>query len=78
MRREAGCVTVSAAGNLDPTGCSVDPKHYPCYQSQTTVVSPRSISGTYAFQFSGYDTNGKAIAVAGTFTVAAGGSISRH
>ncbi len=69
------CVTVSAVANLDPTGCSVDPKN-PCIPSTTTVVSSRLPSGPYAFQFSGYDKNGKAIAVAGTFTVASGGSIA--
>ena len=72
----SGCVTISAAADINPTGCTIDPKHYPCTISQTTVVASRVPSGIYAFQFSGYDTNGKAIAVAGTFTVAAGGSIS--
>jgi len=71
----SGCVTISAAATIDPTGCSYDTKKFPCQQSQTTVISQR-LSGVYAFQFSGYDANGKAIAVAGTFTVAAGGAIS--
>ena len=69
-----GCVTVSAIATVDPTGCTVNAKTYPCVPSQTTVVSSR-VNGTYAFQFSGYDQNGRAIAVAGTFT-ASGGSIS--
>ena len=71
----SGCVTISAVATIDPTGCTVDPK-IPCVPSQTTVVSSRVPSGPYAFQFSGYDKNGKAIAVAGTFTVDSGGSIS--
>ena len=71
----SGCVTISATPTVDPTGCSVNPKNYPCSPSTTSVVSER-LSGTYAFQFSGYDENDKAILVAGTFTVAAGGSIS--
>lgn len=68
------CVTISAIATIDPTGCTVDAKDFPCVPSQTTVLSSR-LNGTYAFQFSGYDKNGRAIAVAGTFTVA-GGSIS--
>ena len=71
----SSCATISAAASIDPTGCSYDTKKFPCQQSETTVVSQR-LSGVYAFQFSGYDDNGKALAVAGTFTVAAGGSIS--
>ena len=70
----SGCVTISATANIDPTGCTVDTKNFPCVPGQTTVVSSR-LNGTYAFQFSGYDKNGRAIAVAGTFTVS-GGSIS--
>ena len=66
-----GCVTISAAATIDPGGCSVDTKKFPCVVSTTTVVSQR-LSGTYAFQFSGYDSNGKAIAMAGTFTVSSG------
>ncbi len=75
---KSGCVTISAAANVNPTGCTIDPKTYPCTSSQTTVVGSRVPTGTYAFQFSGYDANGKAILVAGTFTVAAGGSISGY
>lgn len=71
----SGCVTVSAIATIDPTGCTVDTKNFPCLPSQTTVVSSR-LSGTYAFQFSGYDKNGRAIAAAGTFTATSGGSIS--
>ncbi|MGB9199071.1 MAG: hypothetical protein WCB53_19270, partial [Terriglobales bacterium] len=70
-----GCVTISAVPTVDPTGCSVDPKTFPCTPSTTSVVGER-VTGSYALQFSGYDENGKAFLVAGTFTVAAGGSIS--
>ncbi|MGH9641811.1 MAG: hypothetical protein ACRD3Q_05250, partial [Terriglobales bacterium] len=72
-----GCVSISAVATVDPTGCTVNPKSYPCTPSSTSVVSQR-LSGTYAFQFSGYDKNGKAILVAGTFTVALGGGISGY
>lgn len=71
----AGCVTISAIATVDPTGCTVDPK-ITCVPSQTTAVSSRIPSGAYAFEFSGYDKNGRALAVAGTFTVGSGGSIS--
>jgi len=71
-----GCVTISAVATVDPTGCTVDPKNSPCVPSQTTVVSSR-VTGTYAFQFSGFDKNGKPVAVAGVFTADAnGGSIA--
>jgi hypothetical protein len=71
----SGCVTISAVATVDPTGCTVDPK-ITCVPSQTTAVSSRIPSGAYAFEFSGYDKNGKALAVAGTFTVGSGGSIT--
>jgi hypothetical protein len=70
----SNCVTVSAVATIDPTGCTINPK-IPCTPSATSVVSQR-LNGTYAFKFSGYDKNGKATAAAGTFTVAAGGSVS--
>jgi hypothetical protein len=73
----SGCVTISATPNVDPTGCTINPKIL-CAPSQTTVVTARVPVGPYAFRFSGYDSNGKAIAVAGTFTVASGGSISGY
>ncbi len=72
----SGCVTISASATIDPTGCSVDSKNFPCPPSLTTAVSSRVPAGIYAFQFSGYDKNGKAIVLAGTFTVASGGAIS--
>ena len=70
----SGCVSISAIATIDPTGCTVDTKNFPCVPSLSTVVSSR-LNGTFAFQFSGYDANGRAIAAAGTFT-GAGGSIT--
>jgi hypothetical protein len=66
------CVTISAASTLDPTGCSANPKN--CTTAQASLVASR-VNGTYAFQFSGYDGNNKAIAVIGSFT-ATNGSIA--
>ena len=43
--------------------------------SKVSVVSSRLASGSYAFQFSGYDS-GNYVAVAGTLTVAANGTIT--
>jgi hypothetical protein len=74
----SGCVTISTAPTIDPTGCTADTKDFPCVLSQTTAVSSRIPAGPYAFEFSGYDGSGKAIAVAGTFTVDSGGSISGY
>jgi hypothetical protein len=74
----SGCVTISAIPTIDPTGCTVDTQDFPCVPSQTTAVSSRVPAGPYAFQFSGYDGSGKAIAVAGTFTVDSSGSISGY
>jgi hypothetical protein len=73
----SGCVTISAIATVDPTGCTINPKIV-CAPSQTTVVTSRVPAGQYSFQFSGYDSNGKAIAVAGTFTIDSGGSISGY
>jgi hypothetical protein len=70
-----GCVQISAAAQLaSPTACSGSNSNN-CTIAEVTPVASR-VSGTYAFQFSGFDKNHKPIAVAGTFTVAAGGSIS--
>jgi hypothetical protein len=64
-------VQVTATSTLDPTGCSGGG----CGLGQATVIASR-VSGSYAFQFSGYDKNGKQIVVAGTFTVGKTGSIT--
>ncbi len=66
------CVQISAITPLDQTGCSTNPKN--CTIAKASLVTSR-VSGTYAFQFSGYDAHGF-VAVAGTFTVAVNGSIS--
>src|SRR5229473_2529856 len=44
-------------------------------QAKVTVAASRLPSGTYAFRFSGYE-NGNPVAVAGSLTVAANGSIT--
>lgn len=66
---------IQAFASVDPTGagCSVNPKTYPCTLGQPTVVASR-VSGTYAFQFSGFDANGYQVLVAGTFTATATGT----
>ncbi len=64
-----GCIQISAASTLDPTGCTPNPKY--CTIAKASPVSSR-VSGTYAFRFSGYDTSNNATAVVGTFTVANG------
>lgn len=69
-----GCVQISAVATVDPTGCTAE-KGFTCTPGKTTVVASR-VSGTYAFQFSGFDNSGNPVMVAGTFTVAANGSIS--
>jgi hypothetical protein len=69
-----GCtVAISAVTPLDTTGCVANPKY--CTAAKATVVTSR-VSGTYAFQFSGYDTDGNPVAVAGTFTAGTNGAIS--
>jgi hypothetical protein len=70
----SGCVIISANPTIDPTGCQVGS----CTSAKISAVASRVPTGTYAFQFSGYDANGKAILVAGTFTVASNGSISGY
>ena len=64
-----GCIQISAASTLDPTGCAPNPKY--CTIANASLVSSR-VSGTYAFRFSGYDTSNNATAVVGTFTLANG------
>ena len=67
------CVQISAVANSNPTGCQIDPKS--CTIAKATIVGSRLASGTYAFQFNGYDNNGKPVAVAGTFD-ATNGSVT--
>ncbi len=66
-----GCIQISANSTLDPNICANSTN---CTIAKVSPVASR-ISGTYAFQFSGYDKSNNPIAVVGIFTVA-GGSIS--
>jgi hypothetical protein len=63
------CVQISAASTLDPTGCVANPKY--CTIAKASLVTSR-VNGTYAFQFSGYDSSNNATAVVGTFTASNG------
>jgi len=63
------CIHISAAANDDPTGCSANPNN--CTIAKASLVKYR-VNGTYAFQFSGYDSSNNFIAVVGTFTVVNG------
>lgn len=65
------CVQITATATIDPTGCSGGS----CTMPNATVVNSR-ISGTYAFQFSGFDSSGKPVKAAGTFTADTSGTIS--
>jgi len=67
------CVQISASSTLDPSGCTPNPKF--CTIAAVSLTSSR-VSGTYAFQFSGYDNSNNPIAVAGTFTASSSGSIT--
>ena len=64
-----GCIQISAASTLDPAGCTPNPKY--CTIAKASLVGSR-VSGTYAFRFSGYDSNNNFTAVVGTFTAANG------
>lgn len=64
------CVQISALSTLDPTGCSAN-----CTIAKASLVASR-VSGTYAFRFSGYDSNNNVTAVVGTFTASANGTIT--
>jgi hypothetical protein len=65
----SNCVQISAASTKDPAGCSPNPKN--CTIAKASLVTSR-VSGTYAFRFSGYDSNHNAVAVVGTFTALLG------
>ena len=62
------CVQISAITPLDANGCAISKN---CTIAKVSLVTSR-VSGTYAFQFSGYDSNNQATAVAGTFTASSG------
>ena len=59
------CVQISAVATVDPTGCQTP--SFTCASPKLNVVASR-VSGTYAFQFSGFDTSLKPVNAAGTFT----------
>jgi hypothetical protein len=73
----ANCVTISAFPTSDPngTGCSYDPKKYPCVLGKPTVVTSR-VTGTYVFRFSGLDNSGNPVFAAGTFVADSNGNIT--
>ena len=62
------CIQISATSTTDTAGCS-NPTN--CTVALVSVV-PSRVSGTYAFQFSGYDNSNHATAVVGTFTLSNG------
>ncbi len=65
------CVQISAVATLDQSACLNAPKN--CTIAKASLV-PSRVSGTYAFQFSGYDKTGSPVWVAGTFTTDANGA----
>jgi hypothetical protein len=67
------CVQISAASTLDPTGCSPNPQN--CTIAKASLVTSR-VNGTYAFRFSGYDSNHNPISIAGTFTTDTNGVVA--
>jgi len=68
-----GCIQISATSTLDPSGCVPNPNY--CTVATISPV-PSRVYGTYAFQFSGYDSSNNPIAEAGTFTASSSGSIT--
>ncbi len=66
------CIQISAINTLDPSGCTPTPKN--CSIGKASIVTSR-VNGTYAFQFSGYDSSNNAVSVAGTF-IAVNGNIT--
>jgi hypothetical protein len=60
----SGTVVVSATSTVSQTTAGVG-------QSNVKVAASRLAQGTYAFRFSGYNSTGDAVAVAGSVTVAA-------
>src|ERR1700692_155267 len=66
------CIQISAASTVDTAGCNNSTN---CTAATVSVV-PSRVSGPYTFRFSGYDNSKQAVAVVGTFTVAANGTIS--
>jgi hypothetical protein len=60
------CVQVTATSTIDATGVG---------KVKVTVLSSRTPAGTYAFRFSGYDNSNNAVALAGTVTFGANGTV---
>ncbi len=67
----SGCVVIEASALIDSGVCTGSQN--PC--NATTVVASR-VSGSYAFKFSGFDTNGKPVSAIGSFTADSSGNIS--
>ncbi len=65
-------VTISTESSVDPTGCTFS-SSYTCLSATPNAVQNR-INGTYGFRFSGYDSGGHQVLVAGTFTAAGAGN----
>jgi len=64
-----GSVVVAATSTVQQSSPGVG-------QAKVTVATSRLPAGAYAFRFSGYDSSNNPVAVAGSLTVAANGSIS--
>jgi hypothetical protein len=64
-----GSVVVSATSTLPSPDATAG-------QSKVAVVASRLPSGTYSFQFSGYDNSNNSIATAGSFILASNGTIT--
>jgi hypothetical protein len=62
-----GSVVVSATPTLSGSQAG---------QSKVAVVASRLPSGTYSFQFSGYDNSNNSVAAAGSFIIASNGTIT--
>jgi hypothetical protein len=64
-----GSVLVSATSTLPQSVATAG-------QSKVAVVASRLPSGTYSFQFSGYDNSNDSVATAGSFIIASNGTIT--
>ena len=65
----SNCVQIAATSTIDSSGCVTTPKN--CTTARVSLV-PSRVNGTYAFQFSGYDSSTNATGVVGTFTTSNG------
>jgi len=64
-----GPVVVAATSTVQQSPAAVG-------QAKVTVATSRLAAGTYAFRFSGYDTGNNPVAAAGSFVLAANGTIT--